>query len=577
MKIVSVQKGAGSASAGIGATSGSIVAKTLDAKDLLKDGRQFGFKVNAGYSSNEGHSKGATAFGKAQNVDFLTSLNFTNEENFKAGKGYQATDGSNVVKNSALGQRALLAKLGFDINDDHRVVVSHRQERNYGERALREEFDFSQSWTVVNNAGQRQSWIARGYNFNKIGNDYYLVDQNGDLVPYTDNNSPSYRVTTTDTTNLEYTGKNIGFINNIDANVYRTLVNRETTSDNSRTRVITNGANLNLDTYIGESHAIKYGVNWRNQEGRPNTLLSGLNYQKKDELGAYVEGIWGIKNFTLTTGLRYDHFDFKAMDGKKISGDNFNPSLGLIYEVTNDFSLNANWNYATRSPRLYEPMIAGGEGRRGRSIISVSKDLKAEKARDVEVGFNYNLNDMLAVNGSYFWKKIKDVHALTDADATGYREIYNGGVLNNKGYELGATFRYAGFTVKAGVADSKPELEGSALDINTLAVLIGRTWTASLAYQFENPNIELGWRGRFIESEKGTPSRGSSNSDSEINRPGYGVNDLFATWKPTKDLNVNFAVNNVFNKYYKSHSQRTGANSLPGVGRDFRVNVNYTF
>lgn len=36
VKIVSVQKGAGSASAGIGATNGAIITKTVDAEDLLK-------------------------------------------------------------------------------------------------------------------------------------------------------------------------------------------------------------------------------------------------------------------------------------------------------------------------------------------------------------------------------------------------------------------------------------------------------------------------------------------------------------------------------------------------------------
>lgn len=40
-------------------------------------------------------------------------------------------------KNSALGQRGLLAKLGFDLNENHRIEISLRQERHYGVRALR--------------------------------------------------------------------------------------------------------------------------------------------------------------------------------------------------------------------------------------------------------------------------------------------------------------------------------------------------------------------------------------------------------------------------------------------------------
>ena len=57
VKVVAVQKGTGSASAGIGATSGAIVAETVEAKDLLREGQNVGFKVNAGISSNKGYSR----------------------------------------------------------------------------------------------------------------------------------------------------------------------------------------------------------------------------------------------------------------------------------------------------------------------------------------------------------------------------------------------------------------------------------------------------------------------------------------------------------------------------------------
>ena len=64
VKVVGVQKGTGSASAGIGATSGAIVAKTVDAADLLRDGQNVGFKVNAGVSSNKGYNRGAAVYGR---------------------------------------------------------------------------------------------------------------------------------------------------------------------------------------------------------------------------------------------------------------------------------------------------------------------------------------------------------------------------------------------------------------------------------------------------------------------------------------------------------------------------------
>lgn len=538
IKRVSIVKGSGSASAGIGATSGQITAKTVDAKDLLKDDQNFGFKLHGGYSSNEGYSEGGSLFGRYGNVDALVSGNWVTEKEYKDGNGVKP-------KNSGLGQRGLLAKLGVDLNQDHRLVLSQRQERYHGTRNLREEFDFTLDPTN------------------------------------TRNNEGGYRITTTNTTNLEYTGKNVGFISNIDANAYvmRTtreeigVVTRGRYNAYSQSEVRTKGANLNLDSAIGENSMVKYGLNWREQEGRPNQLAANTVNQKKTDTGVYAEGIWSFGPATLTTGVRYDHFDFRASNGEKANKGHVNPSVGLIYEVVDGLSLNASHNYATRSPRFYEVALSGRE--RG-----VSKDLKAERSRNTEVGFNYNVNDAFVLKGSYFWSTIKDAYGYETINNVS--TLVNSGKVKNQGYELDSSYRIGGLTLRAGVAYSKPEVYGNVVDANTTALRIGRTWTTGVSYQFEDPSIEIGWNGRFVEGEKGVPTRGSSGtgaSNDEVYRPGYGVNDFYINWQPTakKDLNINIALNNAFNKYYRSHSQRAGLNSLPERGRDFRVNVNYTF
>ena len=536
-KKVSVQKGTGSASAGIGATSGAIVAETVSAKDLLKDGQDIGFKVNAGVSSNKGWSKGVTVYSRAQAMDVLLSGNWVKESDYKAGNGYK-------IKNSALGQRGLLAKVGVDLNEDHRIELSHRQERHYGVRALREEFDFSQD--------------------------------NNDA-----NNAPRYRITTNDTSKIEWTGKNMGFISNAKANVWRSVISREEPSERSRTRLIANGANLNLDSPIGESHLIKYGINYRDQEGKPNSLTvqNGVQMktQKKRDVGVYAEGIWGLGAFTLTTGLRYDHFSFRAMDGSKSNKGSVNPSVGLIYEITNDLSLNTSLNYATRSPRFHEIMLSSGATRGRTAVYSIANNIKPERSRNAEVGFNYKLADSLALNGSYFWQTIQDTHAFTQI-RPGYYEIQNAGKLRNHGYELGAAYKYEGLTLRAGVAYSKPELDGRTVDSTVTAIPIGRTWTTGVSYHFEQPDVEIGWKGRFVQHtsyDSTTQNRGGGATTTK--RPGYGVNDFYITWKPVESVNINLALNNAFNKYYRSHSQRAGVSTLPELGRDVRLSVNYTF
>lgn len=559
VKIVSVQKGAGSASAGIGATNGAIITKTVDAQDLLKGlDKNWGVRLSSGYASNDGVNYGASVFGKAGNFDGLFSYSRNDEKDYEPGKGYTHSNGGKTVPFSGLDKRSYLAKIGANFGD-HRLVLSHMNDQHRGIRTVREEF------TATDNP---RLTLAR--------------------------QAPTYRETSLSNTNLEWTARNLGFVEKLDANAY-IMKNERYSADDSKngyagnlpgpntTVIETKGANFNLDSRIGENTLIKYGVNYRHQEIKPPVFFSAaLSNPKKSDAGIYAEAIHDIGDFTLTGGLRYDHFDIKTHDGKSVSDGTVNPSFGVIWQPHEHWNLSASHNYASRSPRLYDAMRQHG---RGNSITSIADGTKAERARNTEIGFNYN-NGNFAANGSYFWQKIKDAvagpqqrHDAAGNPIAGVREIVNAGYIKNHGYELGASYRTGGLLAKVGVSHSKPRIYDThpenLLSANPeFAVQTGRTWTTSLSYRFQNPNLEIGWRGRYLQKASGSVL---VRDKGEVKRKGYGVNDVFANWKPLgKDtLNVNFAVNNVFNKFYYPHSQR--GETLPGIGRDVRLGVNYRF
>ena len=559
VKIVSVQKGAGSASAGIGATNGAIITKTVDAEDLLKGlDKNWGVRLNSGYASNDGVSYGASVFGKAGNFDGLFSYSRNDEKDYKPGKGYTNSNGGKTVPYSGLDKRSYLAKIGATFGD-HRLVLSHMNDQHRGIRTVREEF------TATDNP---RLTLAR--------------------------QAPTYRETSLSNTNLAWTANNLGFVEKLDANAYL-MKNERYSADDSKngyagnlpgpntTVIETKGANFNLDSRIGENTLIKYGVNYRHQEIKPPVFFNpALSNPKKSDAGIYAEAIHDIGDFTLTGGLRYDHFDIKTHDGKSVSDGTVNPSFGVIWQPHEHWNLSASHNYASRSPRLYDAMRQHG---RRNAITSIADGTKAERARNTEIGFNYN-NGNFAANGSYFWQKIKDAvagpqqrHDAAGNPIAGVREIVNAGYIKNHGYELGASYRTGGLLAKVGVSHSKPRIYDThpenLLSANPeFAVQTGRTWTTSLSYRFQNPNLEIGWRGRYLQKASGSVL---VRDKGEVKRKGYGVNDIFANWKPLgKDtLNVNFAVNNVFNKFYYPHSQR--GETLPGIGRDVRLSVNYRF
>lgn len=559
VKIVSVQKGAGSASAGIGATNGAIITKTVDAQDLLKGlDKNWGVRLNSGYASNDGVSYGASVFGKAGNFDGLFSYSRNDEKDYEPGKGYTHSNGGKTVPFSALDKRSYLAKIGANFGD-HRLVLSHMNDQHRGIRTVREEFTATDNPRLTL---ERQA--------------------------------PTYRETSLSNTNLAWTANNLGFVEKLDANAYL-MKNERYSADDSKngyagnlpgpntTVIETKGANFNLDSRIGEKTLIKYGVNYRHQEIKPPVFFSSaLSNPKKSDAGIYAEAIHDIGDFTLTGGLRYDHFDIKTHDGKSVSDGTVNPSFGVIWQPHEYWSFSASHNYASRSPRLYDALRQHG---RRNAITSIADGTKAERARNTEIGFNYN-NGSFAANGSYFWQKIKDAvagpqqrHDAAGNPISGVREIVNAGYIKNQGYELGASYRTGGLMAKVGVSHSKPRIYDThpenLLSANPeFAVQTGRTWTTSLSYRFQNPNLEIGWRGRYLQKASGSVL---VRDKGEVKRKGYGVNDVFANWKPLgKDtLNVNFAVNNVFNKFYYPHSQR--GETLPGIGRDVRLSVNYRF
>ncbi|EMU0170168.1 TPA: TonB-dependent receptor [Neisseria gonorrhoeae] len=599
VKVVSVQKGAGSASAGIGATNGAIIAKTVDAQDLLKGlDKNWGVRLNSGFAGNEGVSYGASVFGKEGNFDGLFSYNRNDEKDYEAGKGFRNDNGGKTVPYSALDKRSYLAKIGTTFGDgDHRIVLSHMKDQHRGIRTVREEFAVSEKNSRITIKRQ----------------------------------APAYRETTQSNTNLAYTGKDLGFVEKLDANAYVLEKKRYSADDKdngyagnvkgpNHTRIATRGMNFNFDSRLAEQTLLKYGINYRHQEIKPQAFLNSefsipikekkngqevdkpMEQQKKDradeaivrsyrltnptktDTGAYIEAIHEIDGFTLTGGLRYDRFKVKTHDGKTVSSSSLNPSFGVIWQPREHWSFSASHNYAGRSPRLYDALQTHGK----RGIISIADGTKAERARNTEIGFNYN-DGTFAANGSYFRQTIKDALANPQNrhDSVAVREAVNAGYIKNHGYELGASYRTGGLTAKVGVSRSKPRFYDThpkkLLSANPeFGAQTGRTWTASLAYRFKNPNLEIGWRGRYVQKATGSIlAAGQKDRDGKLEnvvRQGFGVNDVFANWKPLgKDtLNVNLSVNNVFDKFYYPHSQRW-TNTLPGVGRDVRLGVNYKF
>ncbi|MFC3874313.1 TonB-dependent receptor [Neisseria musculi] len=577
VKTISVEKGTGSASAGIGATGGTVKVTTVDAKDLLLDGKPFGFKLGSTVSSNKGWSGNAAAYMYQNGFDALAAVNYLHNDDYKDGSGLKNTG-------SKLKQRSYLAKLGYDFNENHGIRLSYRQEDQKGSRTDKAEFMNINNFVSTGNGSQSKYKGFEG------------TEQKEE------------------TFNLAYRGRDVGFLSKIDANIFQIKTDdykppKGAPNDNEKSSRLelsqskASGANLNLASELWNRHTLKYGVNYRRESSRPSDKSAWLNIlglydrqdEKKTDYGMYIEGIWDWAPVTLTTGLRYDHFKFDSANRQSVSGGQFNPSAGVIWDVTPTFSLLGTLNQASRSPRLNEVLLAN---ERAGAAADVDAGLKAETARRAEVGFRWR-NDNFSVAGSLFQQNIKDVIAYQWAgisNSTGTinsrGRIFNGGRLKNHGYELDAVYRNGGLTARAGVSYVKPKIGGTLYDGSKLIDAdnyessfyfwnTGRQWLTSLAYRFAHPNLEIGWRGRYAQRVAYTS--GSRAPYNKGHKAGYGVHDIFANWKPTgKDnLNINAGINNIGDKKYRSHGQRFSNDptriSFYERGREYVLGVNYRF
>ena len=175
VKVIGVDKGAGSASAGIGMSNGAIRATTVDAADLLVDGKPFGFRVGANVNSNEGLGGNLAAYTHVGGFDGLIMGSWQNDKDYEDGHG-------EVMSNTARRQDNYLLKLGYAFNPDHHIGLSYRHERYSGDNTMRPEFQCF---------GAADCAIQRG-----------PMEQ------------------TQQTTNLSYRGRNLGFARDLDFNLY---------------------------------------------------------------------------------------------------------------------------------------------------------------------------------------------------------------------------------------------------------------------------------------------------------------------------------------------------------------------
>lgn len=539
IKQVEVEKGTAAASAGPGALGGAIRYETVSAGDLLRPGQQFGGTLTGSVFSNEGWRSAGSAYGRfGDKVDALVSGTLMDTRDYQNGNG-------ETVANSATEQRNYLAKIGVQLTDTQRLAASFQRSTDEGVRTARA---------------------------NMVGFPHPVLP-----------NDPIPQSLERDTATLKYSGRQLGFVDGVDATLYRTEVDSDRTDKKGRNwgeTLTTSGADLMLKNAIGD-HLLKYGLNWREEKSAARNIanpykLTGSGREDMRVFGGFVEGEAHFGSVTLTGGLRFDDYSYTDNHDQKFDSDGVSPSAGIRWQALESLELRAGYAQALRGVGLKEAFMLDIARWKNNA------DIKAEEAHNSEIGFRFGQGGF-SLEGNAYRQIVENFITTFSCPASRGGCRGNAGKAVIDGYELAARYRWGNLSAGLSVAESRPELEGRKFSDGDLGLgtSTGRSWVTRLDYALPEYGVQMGWLGRFVESLDYIPV-GSTTSRSKA---GYGVQNIYISWLPLKNdtLRINLAVNNLFDQQY--YDQATYAWNgwqgktlgYPEPGRDVRLEASWKF
>ncbi|ANO51908.1 TonB-dependent receptor domain-containing protein [Woeseia oceani] len=563
LKQVSVQSGAGEATAGFGAIGGSIRFLTKDANDLLDDGDNVGGLVRVGVFSNEGQRYSGTVYGRlSDNWGLLGSYVYVNRENMDDG------DGNELLATSAE-QKLGFLKLSGAIGDKQYLSLSYELRDEEGEFGQRPNWPTLEGDPIYPGSGERETVVA------------------------------NYRFDASDAINVETTlySTQSDFVQNVTGRWGRYGADIETT-----------GFDVRNTSRLGQ-HSVTYGIEQRNDEvvsaylDGPATCAAwawDANTCSFKEEGtataAYIQDHFqATDQLLLSFGMRYDDYDFEQLTYDETSGSHgWSGNIGLDYDLTPELTFSIGYAEAMRGKEIGDALTL--EKRPGR--LRIDPALRPEDVTNAEIGVTYR-NDQWFASLVYFQSDIDDVISdqigggVAPEDSTYYENI---GRYEADGFELGFGYQLDRVRFDLAYSNTTSEINGHTVEgyeYNGIGNARGDTLTVGINFEASG-RLELGWNTIAvagmddIEVLHRAMDIGWIAELQTIDKPGYAVHDVYARWQPTRSDSwyLSFAVQNVFDKSYRDHSSVGDYSAIPGwetvaglreTGRDIRLTLSAGF
>lgn len=546
LKISSVELGPNSALSGPGVVNGTFNYETKDPSDFLKEGQNFGAKVSAGYETARERRKGSVAlFAKAnEKLEFVGIASLVDDGTLHLGDGSEVANKESRLKSGLL-------KVVFKANKFNTTKLSLNKYEDGGNRNISGE----KAGSDVNNepySSLNRDTISLKHKYNPESD---LIDLE---VTIYDNKQYMEREA------LEQTNRA-----GTETSAYP---ERKYSND-------TQGFDVRNTSVVG-MHNLTYGIDYNHEEqkveadGLTRNLTTGDTSNSDrdggevDNIGLYLQDEMVIGDLTLTLGARYDDYELGGIyDG---SFDQLSPKMKARYQLNDKLALRTAYGRIFKGPQLSETLTLGNS-------VTQDADVAPQTGNNVEVGFDYDLFEVLAAEDALFSFNIYRMDLDDYSHPTKNAALASQGEVEILGTETILSYRKGALGLNA--SHTYTDAEQTDTSGVTFDMFTSNIHTFKLGADYDvNSEFNINYNAEFV------PSNDYKDSDgTRVDRDSYNVHDINFTYKPMayEGATVNLGIANIFDSAYERHTAFTTIydqdTKTYEVGRNLKLQVSYQF
>lgn len=534
IKRVEIVRGPSALLYGSGALGGVIAYNTVNASDLLMEGRQYGFRVfGMGGTGDHSLGMGASAFGRTDNLDGLIAWSSRDRGDLRQGDGSTAPNDESINN--------MLAKGTWKIDGAQALSGSLRYYNNAAQEPKNPQ---EVAATSASNPMTDRSTIQRDMQLS-----YKLAPQGNDWLSAE--------------STVYWSEARINAQNLDNTNEYR-----EQTTKGGK---VENRSRLFTDSFA--SHLLTYGGEYYRQEQKPGGATTGFPEAKIDFSSGWLQDEITLRDLpvTLLGGTRYDNYRGRSDGYADVDADKWSSRAGMTISPIDWLMLFGSYAQAFRAPTMGEMYNDSKHFSIGRFYTNYwvpNPNLRPETNATQEYGFGLRFDnlmlsdDALEFKASYFDTNAKDYISTTVDFAARTTMSYN--VPNAKIWGWDVMTKYTADLFSLDLAYNRTR--GKNTDTGEYISSINPdTVTSKLNIPLAHSGFSVGWIGTFA-------NRSTHVSSQYTKQPGYAVNDFYVSYQgqqALKGMTTTLVLGNAFDKAYWSPQ------GIPQDGRNGKIFVSY--